>query len=82
LKGINVSNYKLLLTMIPPPPSHDGADAVELIKTSRLPSFKTQIKRYVSYKKAALQGVLVGAVRDRSARTAAAAYEQLAKEIL
>jgi chromosome partitioning protein len=82
LKGINASNYKLLLTMIPPPPSHDGADAVELIKTSQLPSFKAQIKRYACYKKAALQGVLVGEVRDRSARTAADAYEQLAKEIL
>lgn len=81
LNGINVRNYKLLLTMIPPP-SHVGADVVELIKNSQLPSFKTQIKCYASYKKAALQGVLVGAVRDRSARTAAGAYEQLAKEIL
>lgn len=82
LKTINVGNYKLLLTMIPPPPSHDGRDAIELIEGSQLPSFKAQIKRYASYKKAALQGVLVGEVRDRSARTAAAAYEQLAKEIL
>lgn len=82
LKGVNISNYKLLLTMIPPPPSHDGADAVELIKNSQLPSFKTQIKRYASYKKAALQGVLVGEVRDRSARIAADAYERLTKEIL
>lgn len=81
LKEIKAKNYKLLLTMIPPPPSHDGADALELIQTSKLPSFKTQIKRYASYKKAALQGVLVAQVRDRSARTAAAAYEQLAKEI-
>ncbi len=82
LKTINVSNYKLLLTMIPPPPSHDGRDAVDLIRNSQLPSFETQIKRYASYKKAALQGVLVGEVRDRSARTAADAYERLAKEII
>jgi chromosome partitioning protein len=82
LKSINVSNYKLLLTMIPPPPSRDGQDAVDLIKKSRLPIFKTQIKRYASYKKAALQGVLVGEVRDRSARTAADAYERLAREVI
>lgn len=82
LKTINASHYKLLLTMIPPPPSNDGRDAVELIKNRQLPRFKTQIKRYASYKKAALQGVLVGEVRDRSARIAADAYEQLAKEII
>lgn len=82
LKSINVSNYKLLLTMIPPPPSRDGQDAIDLIKNSRLPSFKTQIKRYASYKKAALQGVLVGEVRDRSARIAADAYERLAEEVI
>ena len=83
LNSLNVSNYRLLLTMIPPPPSKDGADAVELIKQSKLPSFQTQIKRRAPYKKAALQGVLVGDVRgDRSARIAADAYEQLGKEIL
>lgn len=82
LQKLNASAYKILLTMIPPPPSRDGLDARAVIAQNQLPIFKTGIRRYTVYKKAALYGVIVAEVKDHYADEAWSDYEQLGKEIL
>ncbi len=82
LQTLNSDSYRILLTMIPPPPSHDGADAEKILKENNLHVFKTQIRRYTAYKKAALHGLLVGETKDSYARESAKDYEAFGKEIL
>lgn len=82
LKTLKTESYKILLTMIPPPPSHDGADAEEVLRANALPIFKTQVRRYTAYKKAALHGNLVENIKDGNAQNAAADYEMFGKEII
>lgn len=81
LRQLNSNSYKILLTMIPPPPSHDGTDARDILTNNNLPIFKSQIRRYTVYKKAALQGLVVGGVKDAYAREAETDYQKLGKEI-
>jgi chromosome partitioning protein len=82
LQKLNAFTYKILLTMIPPPPSRDGLDAQTVIAQNQLPIFNTGIRRYTVYKKAALHGVIVSEVKDHYANEAWGDYEQLGKEIL
>ena len=82
LRTLNADSYKILLTMIPPPPSRDGTDAAQILTENGLHTFKTKIRRYTAYKKAALYGLLVGETKDTYARESAADYEKFGKEIL
>jgi chromosome partitioning protein len=82
MQSLNTNLYKILLTMIPPPPSHDGQDAERVLTANKLPIFKTRIRRYTAYKKAALKGVSVAEIRDRYAKAAWQDYENLGKEII
>ncbi len=81
LTQLEANAYKILLTMIPPPPSHDGRDAARVLTENNLPIFKTQIRRYTAYKKAALNGLLVGDVKDSYAKQSWIDYQKLGKEI-
>lgn len=82
LQTLNSDSYRILLTMIPPPPSHDGTDAEKILTENNLYVFKTQIRRYTAYKKAALHGLLVGETKDTYAKESAKDYENFGKEIL
>jgi chromosome partitioning protein len=82
MQTLNVKNLKILITMTPPPPSHDGRDAEKLLKENGLPVFKSQIKRYTAYRKASLQGILVCDVKNPYSRIAWSDYKNLGKEIL
>lgn len=82
LAELDTNTYKILLTMIPPPPSHDGRDAARVLTENNLPVFKTQIRRFVAYKKAALHGLLVRDTKDINAREAWSDYQKFGKEIL
>ncbi len=82
LRTLNADAYKILLTMIPPPPSHDGEDARKILEENGLRVFKTPIRRYTAYKKAALHGILVGETKDAYAEESARDYHKFGKEIL
>lgn len=82
LQALDANAFKILLTMIPPPPSHDGADAAQVLKENSLPVFKTRVRRYTAYKKAALHGILVRDARDNYAAAAWSDYQKFGKEIL
>lgn len=82
LRELEASQYKILLTMIPPPPSHDGMDAARILKENKLSVFKTQIRRYTAYKKAALNGLLVRDAKDFYAKEAWSDYQKFGKETI
>jgi len=56
-------NWKVLLSMIPPPPQKDGLEAMEVLKKQRYPVFKQGIRLYKAYKDAVAAGVPVHKVR-------------------
>ena len=77
------ANYRLLLTLIPPVPSKVGDEARISITNAGLPLFRTGIRRYAVFQKAALDGVPVNMVKgDSYAGIAWRCYEQVGKEIL
>jgi chromosome partitioning protein len=82
LQELETNAYKILLTMIPPPPSHDGADAAKILIDNKLSVFKSQVRRYTAYKKAALHGQLVKDVKDNYAAAAWMDYQKFGKEIM
>ena len=51
--------FRVLVTLAPPAPSRDAERALEYLRESRLPHFKTVIPRYAAFEKAVQQGVLV-----------------------
>lgn len=81
LQKLNAESYRILLTMIPPPPSHDGTDAEAVLGENGLPIFRTKIRRYTAYKKAALHGELVEDVKNAYAKESAKDYRNLGKEV-
>ena len=82
MKELDSKNFKVLLTMCPPPPSHDGQDAQKFLTDNGLPVFKTLIRRFTAYKKASLKGLLVSEVKNPYARIAWNDYKKIGKEIL
>jgi len=76
------SNYRILLTVIPPAPSKVGAESRATIEKAGLPIFKSEIRRLAVFQKAALAGVPVNAIKDPYARAAWGCYAAVEKEIL
>jgi chromosome partitioning protein len=57
------TNWRVLLSMIPPPPQRDGQEAMEVLKAQGYPVFNRGIRFLKSYKDAVTQGVPVHKVR-------------------
>lgn len=53
------TNYRCLVTLSPPAPQTDGADAIAALSRHNLPVFSRPIRRYKAYIKAADAGVIV-----------------------
>ena len=81
LEAIGTKNYKVLLTIVPPKPSHDGEEARKMLKNAGVPVFKSQISRRVAFQKAALGGMLVSETKDPRAENAWKEYLAVGKEI-
>jgi chromosome partitioning protein len=82
LEKIGTDRFRILLTIIPPRPSHDGDEARSLMDDRGLPLFKNDIQRLVAFQKAALQGIPVHKVNDPRADAAWQAYVRVGKEVL
>lgn len=82
LKQLGAAQYKVLLTIIPPRPSHDGDEAREILRSNKIPIFKTGVRRFVAFQKAALGGVPVYAVSDPRSELAWQDYMAVGKEIV
>lgn len=82
LRGLK-TNYKILLTLIPPPPSRVGVEAKQSLEKAGLPVFQSRIRRLAVFQHAALQGVPVNQVKgDSYAGIAWRCYCEVGKEIL
>ncbi|MBU7584434.1 MAG: ParA family protein [Nostoc sp. TH1S01] len=57
------TNWKVLLTMVPPPPQKDGQEAMEALKLQNYPVFSRGIRFYKAYKDAVASGVPIYKVR-------------------
>ncbi len=82
LEKIGTDRFRILLTIIPPRPSHDGDEARSLMDDRGLPLFTSEIQRLVAFQKAALQGIPVHKVNDPRADAAWQAYVRVGKEVL
>lgn len=80
LRGME--RYGVLLTITPPYPSHDAAEARAVFEDLGVRLFKAEVPRAVAFQKAALAGVLVTEVRGPRASECWAAYEAGAEEVL
>lgn len=83
-EAVESSNYKLLITLVPPPPNKQGEDLRETLKKNEIPVFDTMIRRTVSFAQAAEKGVLVHQTgkRDSTSLEAWRDYEKVGQEIL
>jgi chromosome partitioning protein len=82
LKTIGVNHYKVLLTIIPPKPTRDGEEAREFLTEAGISLFKNGIRRLIVFQRAALQGVPVYEVSDRSSQNAWNDYVAVGKELI
>lgn len=82
LRGIH-TDYRILLTIIPPRPNQAGAEARASLEGAGLPLFQGGIRRLNVFQKASLEGVPVYAVKgDQYAGIAWRCYEEVGREIL
>lgn len=64
LQEVEVSKFRILLTMIPPKPARDGELARAAFTEAGLPVFAAGIRHLKAFKTAGTQGVLVADVKD------------------
>ncbi len=82
LKKLGTAKFKVLLTVVPPRPEKDGEEARQALIEAGLPIFKSEIRRFAAYKKAALGGVPVCKIKASNAKEAWADYKGVVKEIV
>ncbi|MEA5465203.1 ParA family protein [Leptothoe sp. PORK10 BA2] len=82
LKSIQTSQYRILITSIPPKPSRAGDEVKKLLKEADIPTFDIGISRLAAFQKAAMQGVPVYAVKDQRSEQGWQHYESVGNEIL
>jgi chromosome partitioning protein len=81
LQAIGTTNYRVLLTKVPPPPETEGQQLrLELIEQG-IPLFTVDIPRLKVFEKAAASGVTVHEVKDTRAKRAWEAYAAAGKEL-
>ncbi|MEO0396446.1 MAG: ParA family protein [Cyanobacteria bacterium P01_A01_bin.137] len=82
LKSIQTSQYRILITSIPPKPSRAGDEVKKLLKDANIPTFDIGIGRLAAFQKAAMQGVPVYDVKDQRSERGWQDYETVGNEIL
>jgi chromosome partitioning protein len=83
LQKLGSSKYKVLLTMVPPPPRTEGKLLRQMLEQERIPIFRSEIPRLAAFEKAAAEGVPVCDVKDdRNAARAWQSYELVGKEMV
>lgn len=75
-------NYRVLLTLVHPPPVKSAQMAREALTDAGLKLFTGEIRRYIAHEKASLMGVPVYDSGDRKGKIAWGDYEDIGKEII
>jgi chromosome partitioning protein len=82
LRELGADRWRILLTMVPPPPSRAGELARELLEEGGLPLFKGSIRRYTAFQTASDQGVIVSEVKDARAASGWEDYQRIGQEVM
>jgi chromosome partitioning protein len=82
LKNLDARNFRVLLTIVPPPPNHDGDDAYKTLAELGILTFTGGIRRLIAFQKAALAGVPVSKVDDVRAGIGWNDYRNVGEQIL
>jgi chromosome partitioning protein len=81
LQAIGTTNYRVLLTKVPPPPETEGQQLRAELTAQGIPLFSVDIPRLKAFEKAATAGVPVSDVKDARAKRAWEAYVEAGKEL-
>jgi chromosome partitioning protein len=81
LRRLPKAEWRVLLTMVPPPPRTEGKLLRAMLVENGIPTFAGEVPRLVAFEKAAAEGVTVGQVTDRNATRAWEAYAAIGREI-
>ena len=73
--------YRVLLTMVPPFPSREGASARAALEGAGIPLFKAEIRRAAAFSRSAYEGVPVRDLRDIRDRVVWQDYEAAGREL-
>jgi len=79
---LGTSNYRVLLTVVPPYPSREGKIMVEELKEGGIPVFESMIRRTVGFPKAALAGIPINQLEETRLREAWTDYKNFGDEIM
>jgi chromosome partitioning protein len=82
LREVNVSKFRILLTMVPPKPARDGELARAAFEQAGLPVFATSIRNLKAFKTAGTQGILVSDVKDPRAQLGWEDYAAVGAELM
>ncbi|HEX8279713.1 MAG TPA: ParA family protein [Segetibacter sp.] len=75
------SNYRALITLVPPHPNKEGELMRDDLRTGGIPVFETMIRRTVGFAKAAMLGRAIRDIDDVRTKSAWADYKSLGDEI-
>ena len=81
-RDLGDTNYRALITIVPPYPSREGEVMRKDLKEGGVPIFETMIRRTAGFPKAALAGVPIRNLDDARFKAAWADYEALGNEIM
>lgn len=82
LRDLGADRWRILLTMVPPPPSRAGELAREVLQEAGFPMFTGCIRRYTAFQTASDQGVIVSEVKDARAAVGWADYQKIGSEVM
>lgn len=82
LQSIGSERYRILLTMVPPPPSRAGELAREVLEEAGFPLFSGSVRRYTAFQTATDQGLIVSEVKDPRASLGWEDYARVGAEVL
>jgi chromosome partitioning protein len=82
LRSLGADRWRILLTMVPPPPSRAGELARSVLQEAGFPLFGGNIRRYTAFQTAADLGVIVSEVKDGRAAMGWEDYRNVGAEVM
>jgi chromosome partitioning protein len=82
LRALGFAAFKVLLTITPPHPERDAAEAREMLEGAGYPMFAGGIREAKVFKQAALRGIVVDQIKGARAAACWGDYEAVGVELL
>ena len=82
LRSFAVGQFRILITIIPPYPEHDGDDARAMLQANGYPLFAAGIRQAKGFKMAALRGLLINQLKGPRAALCWDDYAKVGAELV